>query len=101
MLFDSGNLLGSSWKNDQFVINGNLYWDTRTGPDLVRMNFSGATLEQWKARGHDTNSIVAEPLFMDAAKNDYRFQPGSPAAKLGFKPINPGTVGVRAKAERD
>lgn len=101
VMFDSGNLLGSTWKNDQFVIDGNLYWDTRTGPDLARMNFSGATLEQWRARGHDSNSIFADPLFVDAAKNDFRLQPRSPAAKLGFRAIDPSTVGVRVKARRD
>ena len=99
--FDSGTLLGSTWKNDQFVIDGNLYWDTRVTADVTKIKFSDATLEQWKSRGHDTNSILAEPRFVDAAKNDFRLQPGSPAEKLGFKPINSSTVGVRAKAKRD
>jgi len=101
VLFNSGNLLGSTWKNDRFVADANIYWDTRTGSDLARMNFSGATLEQWRARGHDTNSIFADPLFVDAAKSDFRLQPGSPAAKLGIKPINLSTVGLRARAQRD
>jgi hypothetical protein len=65
------------------------------------MNFSGATLEQWQARGHDTNSIIADPLFADAARNDYRLQPGSPAAKLGFKAIDLSNAGVRLRAKRD
>jgi len=98
VVFDSGNLLGSTWQNDRFIIDGNLYWDTRTGTDLARMSFSGATLAQWRARGHDTNSSFADPLFVDAAKRDFRLQPGSPAAKLGFKPIDLSAVGVRARA---
>jgi parallel beta-helix repeat protein len=99
--FDSGNLLGSTWKNDRFIIDHNLYWDTRTGSDLARIKFGSATLEQWRAHGHDTNSIFADPQFVSAAKNDFRLQPGSPEAKLGFKPINLSTVGVRARSERD
>ena len=101
VLFNSGDLLGSTWKNDRFVIDGNFYWDTRTGSEAAKISFSGATVAQWKARGHDTNSSVADPLFVDAAKRDFRFQPGSPAVRLGFKPINLSTVGVRAKADRD
>ncbi len=101
VVFDSGSLLGSTWQNDHFLIDANLYWDTRTGSDLAAMNFSGATLAQWKARGHDTNSTFADPLFVDGARSDFRLQPGSPAAKLGCKPFNLSTVGVRTKAERD
>ena len=39
--------------------------------------------------------ITIDPLFVDAAKSDFRLQPGSPATKLGFKPIHLSTVGVR------
>jgi hypothetical protein len=42
--FDSGNLLGSTWKNDQFIINGNLYWDKRAVADPASVKFSGAAL---------------------------------------------------------
>jgi hypothetical protein len=101
VLFNSGNLLGSTWKNDQFVIDGNLYWDTRWDKASPQAKFSNATLEQWRARGHDTNSVFAEPMFVDAAKNDFRLQPDSPARKLGFKAINLSTVGVRAKGKRN
>jgi parallel beta-helix repeat protein len=99
--FASGNLLGSTWKNDRFIIDSNLYWDTRAAGDPTTRVFSGATLEQWRARGHDTNSILADPLFVDAMKNDFRLKPGSPALKLGFKPIDLNAVGVRAKEHRD
>jgi len=100
VLYDSGNLLGSSWKNDRFVIDGNVYWDARAAGNTTKMKFSNATFEQWHARGHDTNSLLADPLFVDAAKNDFRLKADSPALKLGFKPIGLRSVGVREKAER-
>jgi parallel beta-helix repeat protein len=99
--FDSGDLLGSSWKNDRFVIDGNLYWDQRAGPDVAKMKFSRATLEQWRSRGHDTNSVIADPSFVNAAKGDFGLQTDSPAAKLGFKPIDLSAIGVRPKRSRD
>jgi parallel beta-helix repeat protein len=100
VLFNSGHLLGSTWKNDQFVINGNLYWDTRWAGGTPKARFGNASLEQWKARGHDTNSLFANPLFADAAKDDFRLQPGSPAHRMGFKPIDLSTVGIRPRERR-
>jgi hypothetical protein len=101
VVFDSGNLLGSTWKNDRFVMERNLYWDTRLATDVSRLKFAGATLEQWHARGHDTNSLVVDPKIQDAAKDDFRLQPGSPVEKLGFRPMEPSSVGVRAKSLRN
>jgi parallel beta-helix repeat protein len=100
VLFDSGNLLGSTWKNDRFVIDNNFYWDTRTGTNIVALKFSNAALEQWRARGHDTNSVIADPHFVRAAKNNFELDADSPPLKRGFKPIDFATVGVRPKSKR-
>ena len=98
VLLDSGQVTGGSWKNDQFVSDGNLYWDTRGTNQPLR--FGGGPLPRWQARGHDTNSIVADPQFVNAAKENFQLQPGSPAFKLGFDPIDLSEVGVRPKARR-
>ena len=55
------------------------------------------SFEQWQKRGLDTHSIVADPLFVDPASGDYSLQPNSPALKLGFKPIDVSTVGLRGR----
>jgi parallel beta-helix repeat protein len=101
VVFDSGNLLGSTWKNDRFVMEGNLYWDARTNRGPAEMRFSGATREEWKARGHDTNSILADPQFVNAARYDFRAQPGSPAARMGFESISASPRGIRPKSQRN
>jgi len=98
--FDSGNLLGSNWKNDRFVMDYNLYFDARPGATAESMKLSGATLEQWRQRGHDQHSIIADPLFVAPQNYDFRLKPNSPALKLGFQPIDLSKVGVRKKSER-
>jgi hypothetical protein len=98
--FDSGNLLGSNWKNDRFIMDRNLYFDARRGATPESMRFAGATLEQWRQRGHDLNSIIADPLFVAPEKCDFRLRRKSPAFALGFTPIDLSKVGVRIKAKR-
>lgn len=49
--------------------------------------------KEWQKLGRDTHSIVADPLFADVAKDDYRLKDNSPAYKLGFKRIPAGLIG--------
>jgi hypothetical protein len=93
--FDSGDLLGSAWSNDHFVCDYNLYFDARPGaaPDALR--FKGATLAEWRQRGHDAHSLIADPQFVAPKEYDFRLQPTSPAWVVGFKPIDLSDVGVR------
>ena len=44
-------------------------------------------MDEWRAHGYDAGSIVADPLFMDASRDDYRLQPDSPALRHGFVEI--------------
>lgn len=48
----------------------------------------------WQAAGFDTRSILADPLFVDPDRDDYRLRPESPAFKLGFKPIPVERIGL-------
>jgi hypothetical protein len=52
--------------------------------------------DAWQAAGLDRHSVVAEPLFVDAAHDDYRLQPESPAFALGFKAIPVEKIGPYA-----
>ncbi len=82
---------GAGWNDDNFVIDNNLYYDASGRP----LNFAGATLDEWRKRGHDINSIVADPRFEDAQKYNFKLKPDSPALKVGFKPFDLSNVGPR------
>lgn len=56
--------------------------------------------ESWKQKGFDRNSIVADPMFVDPASDDYRLRPGSPAEKIGFQPIPIDRIGPYRDALR-
>jgi parallel beta-helix repeat protein len=89
--FDHGQLLGSNWSGEQFKLDRNIYYDLR-GPDV---RFAGLSLAEWRERGQDIQSKIADPLFRNAARFDFTLLPGSPALKMGFRPIDLSTVGPR------
>ena len=68
-------------------------------PLIVKdLRFSGWSKAYGRDEGaYDANSIIADPLFMDAANGDYRLRPDSPALKLGFQPIPFDRIGVRRR----
>ena len=43
------------------------------------------SLDQWRQLGYDSNSVFADPLFVDPANGDWRVRPDSPALELGFE----------------
>ena len=92
----TGPLLQSNWKDGQFKMDHNLYFNAAGKP----VGFAGMTFEQWKKKGHDVHSAIADPLFVDPAKDDYRLKPDSPALKLGFKPFDISKAGRLKSAHR-
>ncbi len=78
------------------VADRNVYFNT-SGEDLEFPG--GRTFVQWQAEGYDQHSIVADPLFVDAERYDFRLKPDSPAFKLGFKPIDLSKVGLYGDPE--
>ncbi len=54
----------------------------------------------WQKLGRDAHSRVADPLFHDPRRDDYRLRSLSPALKLGFKPIPLEKIGPYADGLR-
>jgi parallel beta-helix repeat protein len=73
----------------------NLYWCR--GGDLAqgraRITPAG-TYAQWRAAGHDEHTIIADPRFVDPARDDYRLRDDSPARSLGFADIPVDRIGA-------
>jgi parallel beta-helix repeat protein len=92
--YDQGDLLGANWADGTFILRANLYYNAH-GNDVYFLDKSFAA---WQATGQDQGSRVADPLFVNARKFDFRLQPKSPALQLGFHPIDMTTVGPRRPA---
>jgi len=97
VFFDSGVLLAGDWSGDKYRIDRNIYFDTRSVKSPQEMQFAGASLQQWRERGHDVDSVIADPLFIAPERYDFGVGTGSPAIALGFQPIDLRQVGVRLK----
>ncbi len=70
----------------------------RWGKEVDRNLFatSEADRRMFADKGCDANSLVGDPLFIDAAKGDFRVQEGSPALELGFANFPMDQFGVRS-----
>lgn len=95
VVFDQGVLLGGAWSNDRFILDRNLYWDYRRGAQRDAWRWAGATLEEWRARGHDRQSLIGDPLFRAPQLGHFHLTSGSPARFIGFQPLDLKGVGPR------
>lgn len=93
--FNNGELLGSSWRNDQFFLDHNCYWDESS----AEVHFQGQDLEAWRARGHDQHSLVADPLFAEPARGDFTLAGDSPVFMLGFDSFDASKAGLYGDPE--
>ncbi len=79
---------------DSLIFRKNLYWPT-DGKIPEHLTKTFFTWDEWRKMGRDAGSLFADPLFEDLTKRDFRLKPNSPASKIGFKPWDLTTAGVR------
>ena len=69
----------------------NLWYDySGNAPEL-----DGLDWDKWRVCGKETGGVYADPLFEDAAANDFRLKSGSPALALGFEPWDYSVSGLK------
>ena len=95
--FDSGGLLAGDWSDDNYEMDRNMYFDVRLATNSVSLMFAGVNVDAWRKRGHDLNSVLANPDFVAPGQHDFHVKAGSPALALGFRPIYLTDVGPRRR----
>lgn len=91
---DGALIAAGSVNDDQVKFESNLYFNAAGKP----VDFQGLTLAQRQAKGWDQGSLIADPQFVDPARGDFHLKPGSPAAKVGFKPFDYSQAGLYGDA---
>ena len=76
----------------------NLYYNA-VGAAQFQVDDDLLSLEEWKTcaknkNHYDAQSILADPLFVDAANHDYRLAANSPARDLGIVSIETEAIGL-------
>jgi hypothetical protein len=92
--FNRGQLFAGTWDDPNVKLESNLYFNASGEP----VKFGKMDFAAWQASGKDAGSIIADPKFVDAEHFDFRLQPDSPAAKIGFKPFDFTKAGVYGDA---
>jgi len=106
--------LAGPWRQNRQLTRSNCYWNASGAP----MEFAGLSLEAWQrtpvpalsktnnapsqpdwaGQGREQGTMIADPLFVDAAHNDFRLKTNSPVFGLGFVPFDFGKAGVYGEA---
>jgi len=97
VFFRQGNLIRFNRYHDRVLTacDHNLYWKVGEGLESAEGPVTPkGPLAAWREAGYDQHSVVADPLFVDPGRDDYRLKPGSPALALGFQPIDVSGIGV-------
>ena len=93
----AGEPITGNWDNCNVAFDHNVYWRTDGKTDF---RFAGMSLEQWRQKGMDVHSVMADPRLANPEAGDFTLRPGSPAAGVGFVSIDPGGVGPRQGSGR-
>jgi hypothetical protein len=89
-----GDYGGEQWGHEVCAFDRNLYWNASGQPVL----FANKTFSAWQTAGQDQHSLIADPLFVDPKRGNFRIRPSSPASQIGFEPWDLSAVGPRPRS---
>ena len=81
------------------VFDANVIWGG-SGEVKIRLDQQQIALDEWRAKGQERTSVIADPLFKDPANGDWSFREGSPALALGIVPVHPKETGLYLNGNR-
>lgn len=87
--WNQGSAIGYRSEAARVDWGSNLWWNVSGEVD-----FKGKKHSDWLALGKDVGGMLADPMFIDPAKRDFRLKEGSPAEKIGFVPFDYSKAGV-------
>jgi len=106
--------LAGPWSANRQLTRSNCYWNassraiTFAGKSLSNWQHTPvappaltnglARTPEWVSKGREQGSLIADPLFVNAAEHDFRLKENSPALQLGFKPFDYSQAGVYGEA---
>lgn len=79
-----GKVVAGNFSGSNFRMDNNTYWREGGGAIL----FDTLTFAQWRERGLDAHSQIADPGFIDAGAGDFRLKEISTAERVGFRPFS-------------
>jgi hypothetical protein len=86
-----GKLLDGNWEKPNALFDHNVY----RREDGGEVRFGKLSWDQWREAGQDRHSVIADPLFVNPEKGDFRLREKSPAPAVGFVPPDLDRVGPR------
>lgn len=84
IFWTEGKLLEGKLNSFNFLFDYNLYGTVNE----KALSFQNLSWQEWQAKGMDKHSIIADPLFINPEKGDFRLKPKSPAWGLGFESLS-------------
>jgi hypothetical protein len=87
--FADSKLLSGRWKDGKQDMQNNIYWATDG-----KIDFLGGSLADWQKTGRDKGSVIQDPGFVDAVKDNFAFKDAAAVKAQGFKPFDYSKAGV-------
>ena len=92
---------GTTTSNTNRTIGDEAAWSLSTFPvglaSRSKTRATGCSFAHWQEQGFDTSSAIVDPLFVDAARRDFRLKPSSPAFAMGMHSLDMSGVGPRGE----